>query len=364
MAGSRRRRWSCLAAAALQMALLIQVAPARAASALAAWALREDGTLQLRTRRNTRLEAFFQAPSDGRGPRVWIDFPGELRFPRRLAGRGAVREIRLGKPRPGATRLVVEFQPSIRLNPAELQLRGTAADRWELRFQGLPTKGLADFGEGDLSGRSTAWRPPGGFRPTTTPVDPTGLPIVPKGRYRIVIDPGHGGPDPGAIGIRGLRETDVVLDVSLQVAALLRARGVEVLMTRTREVDVDLPPRVSLANRSGATAFISIHANALNMRRPDVNGIETFYFSNPRAGRLASYLQQQLINVSPGTPNRGVRQGRFFVIRRTAMPAALIEMGFVTGDIDAPRLARPDHRRRLALAIATGILDYLKREVR
>ena len=119
MAGSRRRRWSCLAAAALQLALLIQVAPARAASALAAWALREDGTLQLRTRRNTRLEAFFQAPSDGRGPRVWIDFPGELRFPRRLAGRGAVREIRLGKPRPGATRLVVEFQPSIRLNPAD-----------------------------------------------------------------------------------------------------------------------------------------------------------------------------------------------------------------------------------------------------
>ena len=52
------------------------------------------------------------------------------------------------------------------------------------------------------------------------------------------------------------------------------------------------------------------------------------------------------------------------MIRRTAMPAALIEMGFVTGDIDAPRLARPDHRRRLALAIATGILDYLKREVR
>ena len=71
-----------------------------------------------------------------------------------------------------------------------------------------------------------------------------------------------------------------------------------------------------------------------------------------------------MVNVSPGTPNRGVRRGRFFVIRRTVMPAALIEMGFVTGDIDAPRLAQPAHRRRLALAIATGILDYLKREVR
>ena len=223
--------------------------PARAASALAAWAFTEEGVLKLRTSRNARLEAFFQAASDGRGTRVWIDIPGELRFPRRLAGRGAVREIRLGKPRVGATRLVVEFRPDVDLNPNDLRLRGTASDRWELVFTGLPTRGLDDFGEGDLSGRATAWLPPGGFRPTRTPVDPSGLPTVARNRYRIVIDPGHGGPDPGAIGIGGLRETDVVLDVSLQVADLLRARGVDVRLTRTREVDVDLPPRVSLANR-------------------------------------------------------------------------------------------------------------------
>jgi len=245
-----------------------------------------------------------------------------------------------------------------------LKLRGTAPDRWELNFTGLPTRGLDDLGEGDLSGRATAWQPPGRFAPSRTPVDPSGLPTVTRGRYTIVIDPGHGGPDPGAVGIDGLRETDVVLDVSLQVAALLRARGVDVLLTRTGDVDVDLPPRVSLANRSSATAFISIHANALSMRRQDVNGIETFFFSDPRSGRLAGYLQQQMMDVSPGTPNRGVRRGRFFVIRRTVMPAALVEMGFVTGAIDAPRLARADHRRRLALALATGILNYLRQEVR
>ena len=78
----------------------------------------------------------------------------------------------------------------------------------------------------------------------------------------------------------------------------------------------------------------------------------------------ASYLQQQMMDVSPGTPNRGVRRGRFFVIRRTTMPSALVEMGFVTGSIDAPRLAQPNHRRRLALALAAGILNYLKQEVR
>ena len=71
-----------------------------------------------------------------------------------------------------------------------------------------------------------------------------------------------------------------------------------------------------------------------------------------------------MMAVSAGSPNRGVRRGRFFVIRRTTMPSALVEMGFVTGAIDAPRLATVQHRRRLALAIAAGILNYLKLEVR
>ena len=77
----------------------------------------------------------------------------------------------------------------------------------------------------------------------------------------MVIDPGHGGPDPGAIGINNLRETDVVLDVSLQVAQILQRKGVRVLLTRSSELDVDLPPRVALANNR-ADLFVSIHANA------------------------------------------------------------------------------------------------------
>jgi len=152
----------------------------------------------------------------------------------------------------------------------------------------------------------------------------------------------------------------VVLDISLQVAQLLEAKGVQVVLTRTAEVDVDLPPRVALANRVGATAFLSIHANAISMARPEVNGIETFYYSDPRSARLAAHVQQQVLNVSPGSPNRGVRRGRFFVIRRTTMPSALVETGFVTGRLDAPRLADQNHRRRLSLAIAAGLLEYLR----
>jgi N-acetylmuramoyl-L-alanine amidase len=200
------------------------------------------------------------------------------------------------------------------------------------------------------------------FPTAAGPLSAEGLPLVPRGRFKVVIDPGHGGPDPGAVGIAGLRETDVVLDVSLQLARLLQSQGVEVLLTRTTEVDVDLPPRVALANSSGADVFLSVHANALSMMRPDVNGIESFYFepAGNRARSLAAAVQQQMLAISPGSPDRGVRTARFFVIRRTVMPSTLVEMGFVTGSLDAPRLMDANFRRQLAVALATGVLTYLQ----
>jgi N-acetylmuramoyl-L-alanine amidase len=272
--------------------------------------------------------------------------------------------VRIGRPDGQTTRLVLEFQPGINLDPATLRLVGTARDRWQLDLRGLPTAGLITLAEGDLDGQTTTLALQNPFPTSSKPLSADGLPVVPRDRFKVVIDPGHGGPDPGAVGIGGLRETDVVLDVSLQLARLLQARGVQVLLTRTSEVDVDLPPRVSLANGSGADAFISIHANALSMGRPDVNGIESFYFAgagtSARSRLLSEAVQQQMMAISPGTPDRGVRTARFFVIRRTTMPSTLVEMGFVTGRVDATRLADPDYRRRMALALAAGILDYLR----
>ncbi|MFN7229563.1 MAG: N-acetylmuramoyl-L-alanine amidase [Synechococcaceae cyanobacterium] len=339
----------------LALALLLGEAPAWA-SALAAWRINRDGVLELRTAANTTLQAFFEAGSGGRGPRVWVDIPGAPMRPRSLTAGGALREVRIGRPDSRTTRLVLEFQPGTRLSPRNLRLVGTARDRWRMDLQGLARGSVVAVGEGDLNAASSgrSW-----FSPSRRPLSVEGTPDVPRGRFRVVIDPGHGGPDPGAVGIGGLRETDVVLDVSLQVARILQARGVQVLMTRTSDVDVDLPPRVSLANSSGADAFVSIHANALSMARPDVNGVETFYFQGGRSAALAEAIQRQLMGVSAGTPDRGARPGRFFVIRRTVMPSALTEMGFVTGEIDAPRLADPEFRRRLAVAVASGILNYL-----
>jgi N-acetylmuramoyl-L-alanine amidase len=358
-----RRLTLALAAVLLALGEL----PAHAASSLAAWQINRQGQLELRTTPGVRVRAFYEQGSGARGPRIWFDLPGAPLRPRVLRGGGALQQVRIGKPDPYTTRLVLEFERNTRLDPRQLRLVGTARDRWRMDLRGLPPRSLVSLGEGNINaptpgwgGRApVAWAPP--MRSTyRRPLTLEGMPVVPRGRYRVVIDPGHGGPDPGAVGIGGLRETDIVLDVGIQVAQLLQARGVQVLMTRTSEVDVDLPPRVSLANSSRADVFVSLHANALSMDRPDVNGIETFYFRGGRSYGLAAALQDRLMAVSPGTPDRGARPGRFYVIRRTIMPSALAEMGFVTGEIDAPRLADPRHRRRLAQAVAAGILSFLR----
>ena len=354
--------------ALVPLALALAPLPALAASSLSAWRINREGQLELRTAPDLPVRAFYEAGRGGIGPRVWFDLPGAPLRTRTIPSSGLVRQIRVGQPTPDSTRLVVEFQPGTQLDPSSLKLVGTARDRWRMDLTGLAPQGLQALGEGDMEAPvfTPAWRQgplapsqprPGG---ALGPLSASGLPEVTPGRFKVVIDPGHGGPDPGAVGIGNLRETDVVLDVSLQVAQLLQAKGVQVLMTRTSEVDVDLPPRAALANSSGADLFLSVHANALSMARPDVNGIETFYFDSPRARALAQAVQEEVLAVSPGSPDRGARTARFYVIRRTTMPSALLEMGFLTGELDAPRLADPAHRRRLALAISRGLLNVLR----
>lgn len=199
-------------------------------------------------------------------------------------------------------------------------------------------------------------------RPQATPPNrpnvssPGNLPNVRSGLV-VVIDPGHGGVDPGAVGIGGLKEEDIVLDVGLKVAQLLEQQGVRVVMTRQSDQGVDLEPRVQIAESARADIFVSIHANALSMSRPDVNGIETFY-SSPEGARLGRVIHDNMIQFS-GMNDRGLKSARFYVIRNTSMPAVLLEIGFVTGAQDAPQLADPEWRSQMSVAIARGILQYL-----
>lgn len=185
---------------------------------------------------------------------------------------------------------------------------------------------------------------------------------TPIGRSIVVIDPGHGGPDPGAVGIGGLRETDVVLPISLEVARLLQGQGLQVYLTRTDESrDVDLPPRVALAERVRANVFVSIHANAISLSRPDVNGVEMYHAPGSASGAALGQVLLNSIMRSINIPNRGLRAARFYVVRNTSMPAVLVETGFVTGAQDAPRLADPNFQNQMAAAIARGIIEFLNR---
>lgn len=174
----------------------------------------------------------------------------------------------------------------------------------------------------------------------------------------IVIDPGHGGPtDLGGVGF-GLREKDIVLPMSLEIAQILEQNNIQVVMTRKTDRDLDLPPRAELANRVGADLFVSIHANAISASRPDVNGLETFYYQSGQA--LAQYIQNSMLESFPTMNNRGVKRARFYVLRKTKMPAVLVEVGFVTGNYDSRILADPVQRSRMAQAVARGILRYVQ----
>ncbi len=187
------------------------------------------------------------------------------------------------------------------------------------------------------------------------------LPVIDHTRVVVVIDPGHGGPDPGAIGRGGIREKDVVLDISLRLTEILERQGVQVVLTRANDRDLLLEPRIQLANRIDADLFVSVHVNAISLSRPDVNGIETYHSRRAsRQSRVLAGVLHRSILAAVGGPDRGVRAADFVVIRMADMPAVLLELGFVTGAADAPRLADPQHRTVLAAAVARGILEYIQ----
>lgn len=188
------------------------------------------------------------------------------------------------------------------------------------------------------------------------------LPRIQSGKIVVVVDPGHGGRDPGAVGIGGIHEADIVLDIAQQVARLIEAEGLQAVLTRSDDREVDLAPRVDLSDAVDADLFVSIHANAISMSRPDVNGIETYYYYSSAAARLAESIHTSLLNAT-GMNDRGVRQARFYVLTETSMPAVLVEVGFVTGREDVVRLNSATSRNQIAEAIADGILRYVQQRL-
>lgn len=178
----------------------------------------------------------------------------------------------------------------------------------------------------------------------------------PRGKTLVIIDPGHGGKDPGAIGIGGLQEKDIILPISQMLGQILEQQGIQVMLTRTSDYFVSLQGRTDMANRAGADLFVSIHANSMGAGRPDVSGLEVYYFGNRG---LADSIYRNIVR-SVDIRDRGVRRARFYVLRNSKMPSTLVEVGFVTGVEDAAKLRNPNYQRQMAEAIARGVIEYIR----
>ncbi len=180
----------------------------------------------------------------------------------------------------------------------------------------------------------------------------------------IVIDPGHGGSDSGAVGPTGIKEKTVSLAVGLKAQKLLTAAGYNVIMTRTTDIDVAAPgvsDATELQSRvdkspPNTDIFISIHCNAFS--NSSSHGVETYYAPGAVKGeRLARLLNEELLRLG-GLYNRGTKSARFYVMTHSKCPASLIELGFITNPREEKLLASDDYQQKLAQAITNAVNRY------
>ena len=167
----------------------------------------------------------------------------------------------------------------------------------------------------------------------------------------VVIDAGHGGFDRGGIPGQRVAEKTMTLDVALRLRQVLQASGYRVVMTRDSDVFVPLPTRVAIANSYRNAIFVCIHFNATS--RSGANGIETYFYSS-QSLPLASAIHYYVVGGAPSA-NRGVRRRGYYVLRRTTIPAVLVECGFLTNPTEAQYAQNVTYRQKLADEIARGI---------
>ncbi len=221
---------------------------------------------------------------------------------------------------------------------------------------------------------------------------------------RIVIDPGHGGHDPGAIGPKKLCEKDVVLDIALKLKKILSIDGFEVFLTRDKDVFIPLPQRTAIANSKNADLFVSIHANASPSR--DAKGIETYFLNwsddiesmkvaarenqislkkmkemkneadfldvelaslkrdhkRDESNKLANYVQLSMVNgladKFPRVVDLKVKWAMFYVLFGARMPSVLAEVSFISNPLEEKLLSKESYREEIAKSIASGIAKY------
>src|SRR5947207_15634029 len=167
----------------------------------------------------------------------------------------------------------------------------------------------------------------------------------------VVIDAGHGGYDRGGIPGQRIAEKDMTLDVAQRLKNVLSISGYRVVMTRSTDVFVPLGGRVAIANSYRNAIFVCIHFNATG--RSGASGIETYFYSRESLP-LASAIHYYVTGSSPSA-NRGVRRRRYYVLRKTAIPAVLVECGFLTNPTEAAYAQSVSYRQKLAEEVAAGV---------
>lgn len=178
---------------------------------------------------------------------------------------------------------------------------------------------------------------------------------------KVVLDAGHGGADPGAIGSGGTKEKDVTLQIALKTGAILKNHGVSVVYTREKDLattkKLETSERVSIANKAKADLFVSIHANSFTDKT--AKGQETYAYKRGTTGyKLAESIQKELVAAS-GLRNRGVKTASYYVLLHTSMPAVLVETAFISNPDEERLLKDSAWQQKTAVAIAKGILNTL-----
>ncbi|NQU18440.1 MAG: N-acetylmuramoyl-L-alanine amidase [Candidatus Saganbacteria bacterium] len=184
---------------------------------------------------------------------------------------------------------------------------------------------------------------------------PRPTPSVLKGKV-IVVDPGHGGSDPGAFGLNGLVERDITLKTAYKLVEFLKKAGAKVYLTRKKNVKVGLKDVVAFTNKIKADAYIGIHFNSTEYQK--VNGMETYY-STGRSKKLAEILHKY-VRKKIKRKDRGVRRARFYTIHNAYMPAVIVEPAYLTNPAEAKLLQSDKFLKGVAWGVVSGLKEYFK----
>lgn len=185
----------------------------------------------------------------------------------------------------------------------------------------------------------------------------------------IIVDPGHGGGDPGKVGINNALEKDLNLQISEKLKNQLEAKGFTVLMTRTTDTGLnesndtnkkiaDLKKRVSLINDTNPSLVVSIHQNSYPQE--EVKGAQVFYYSHSKDGETAAkVLQTALKAADPENTRQAKANDTYYLLKKTKPATVIVECGFLSNSEEAQKLTTEDYQEKIAEAVCSGIIQYL-----